>query len=340
MSVPKEKRDEIQAQIVEQIGSGTFDAGRFAKTINLTVQTVYRYLSALEKLGIISKTKTGRKNTFILNTTTERIILDLNGLKEDIVWKRHVEPFYFDLPDIPKGNMSFAFTEILNNAIEHSNGSTVQIQMSKNRYMAKISIEDDGVGIFTKIANAMGLEEKRFAILELAKGKFTTDTNSHTGEGIFFSSKIVDTFTISSDGLIFHMSTSQAPRLSIEKATTKGTNVEMSILYNHQEPAKDVFDRFTQAPDDHGFSKTVVPIRLLEYCDEKPLVVSRSQARRLMVRFDRFVRIELDFSGVEWIGQGFADELFRVFQNQHPGTELVPINCSEQVQKMIAHVRA
>ena len=340
MSIPKEKRDALQARIIDQIGEGTFAAGQFAKAEGLSIQTIYRYLRKMEEQDIIVRIKNGRSTMYVLPEAVESLELDLQGLQEDIVWKRYVEPFFSDLPAVPKGNLSFAFTEILNNATEHSGGTMVQIQMSKNRYMANIFIQDDGVGVFTKIADAMGLEEKSFAILELAKGKFTTEPNSHTGEGIFFSSKVVDEFTILSDGLVFHVGPDQTPRLSDVNAPGKGTMVAMSIKYSHQEPAKDVFDRFTQAPEDYGFSKTVVPVRLLEYGDEKPLVVSRSQARRLMVRFERFGNIELDFSGVEEIGQGFADELFRVFQNQHPDTKLIPINCSEQVQKMIAHVRA
>ena len=82
-----------------------------------------------------------------------------------------------------------------------------------------------------------------------------------------------------------------------------------------------------------------VPVRLLEYGDDVPMFVSRSQAKRLMERFERFTNIILAFTGVEEIGQGFADELFRVFQTQHPGTVLTPINCSNQIQKMISHVQ-
>ena len=113
----------------------------------------------------------------------------------------------------------------------------------------------------------------------------------------------------------------------------------MEIKYSHTETSKDVFDKFTQAPEDYGFSKTIVPVRLLEYGDPTPLVISRSQAKRLMMRFERFQNTVLDFSGIEEIGQGFADELFRVFPSQHPGTLLTPINCNDSVAKMISRVR-
>jgi hypothetical protein len=68
--------------------------------------------------------------------------------------------------------------------------------------------------------------------------------------------------------------------------------------------------------------------------------MSRSQAKRLLTRFDRFLEVVLDFTGVDLIGQGFADELFRVFAAAHPKVHLSPINCNENVEKMIHHVQA
>ena len=73
---------------------------------------------------------------------------------------------------------------------------------------------------------------------------------------------------------------------------------------------REVFDAFTD-PEEYSFDKTVVPLRLAQYEGEK--LVSRSQAKRVANRFERFKRVELDFAGVSEIGQAFADELFRVF---------------------------
>jgi hypothetical protein len=97
-------------------------------------------------------------------------------------------------------------------------------------------------------------------------------------------------------------------------------------------------DRYTEYPDGFGFTKTIVPVRLLEYGDATPMFVSRSQAKRLLARFERFERIELDFTGIDEIGQGFADEVFRVFEAMHHNSKIIAINCNERVMKMIKHV--
>lgn len=66
--------------------------------------------------------------------------------------------------------------------------------------------------------------------------------------------------------------------------------------------------------------------------------VARSHARRILRDKDEFKEIIFDFNGIEFMGQGFADEIFRVFQNAHPDIVLRPINANEAVLGMIQHV--
>ena len=343
MSVSRETRESIDKRIIAQIGEhpGRFPTVEFAEREGITAQSIYRRLKTLEDSGKIIKEKCGKSNLYKLKAQTEFFTLSLDGPSEDSVWKNRVKPFFSELPDIAISNLAYAFTEMLNNAIDHSDGTEAEIVLVKDGYTAKAMICDNGVGIFNKISAAMGLEEKRYAILELAKGKFTTDPHSHTGEGIFFSSKVMDSFAIISDELAFLGPTSEHdPFLDSIGGLGGGTAVVLGIKYDHSQPSSEVFDSFTEAPEDYGFSKTIVPVRLLEYGDEKPLVISRSQAKRLMTRFERFQNIVLDFDGIDEIGQGFADELFRVFANEHPGTKLTPVNCNDRVKRMIARVSA
>jgi len=63
--------------------------------------------------------------------------------------------------------------------------------------------------------------------------------------------------------------------------------------------------------------------------------VSRSQARRLVSGLERFREVVLDFRGVELVGQGFADEVFRVWARQHLEVALIPIAMSPPVAFMV-----
>ena len=74
--------------------------------------------------------------------------------------------------------------------------------------------------------------------------------------------------------------------------------------------------------------------------DFEGMLISRSQAKAVAARFEQFGEVELDFTGVEQIGQAFADELLRVWPLAHPQTRLIPTHTEGAVVRMIEHVRA
>ena len=80
--------------------------------------------------------------------------------------------------------------------------------------------------------------------------------------------------------------------------------------------------------------ETRIPLK--QYFEINP--VSRSQAKRLYSRLEQFKEVTLDFTGLDWIGQGFAHQLFVVFQNEHPEIHLIPTGMTEDVKRMIRHV--
>jgi hypothetical protein len=198
-------------------------------------------------------------------------------------------------------------------------------------------VTDDGEGIFLRIQRALNLFDPREAILELAKGKFTTDPANHSGEGIFFSSKVFDVFDIRSGRLHFAHDDGKVDILFERDADAPGTTVFMQLANDSPRTTREVFDTFAE-PDEYTFAKTIVPVKLAQHEGEK--LVSRSQAKRLTLRFERFQTVVLDFTDVEEIGQAFADEVFRVFQAAHPQTTLVPVNTAPGVKRMVARARA
>ena len=117
-----------------------------------------------------------------------------------------------------------------------------------------------------------------------------------------------------------------------EDYAAKGTTVYMTLANDSQKSAKDVFDRFADV--DSGFTRTRIPLN--NYFERAP--VSRSQAKSLCSRLEQFEEVELDFDGLDWMGQGFAHQLFVVFRNEHPDVRLIPVNMSDDVRKMYRHV--
>ena len=257
------------------------------------------------------------------------------GLAEDQVWFDDLLPALRDLPRNVLDIAHHGLTEMVNNAIDHSGSAEISVCLDRNGTGLRMWVADEGVGIFRKITQALALPDERLALLELSKGKLTTDPRRHSGEGIFFTSRMFDSFQIFSGDLVFDHDVSEDADLLHEDALRgkAGTVVFMELAVGSTRSAREVIDQFSSGPDDYSFAKTVVPVRLAKVGDEN--LVSRSQAKRVLQRVDRFRCVVLDFEAVESIGQAFADEIFRVFANEHPEVELIPLHAVPAVQQMI-----
>ncbi len=311
-------------------------AARLAAQHGVSRQSASAWLARLIKEGMITSSGVGRGVSYRLAMLAQvRQAYARTGLSEDRVWRELIAPRVRDLPTNVRDIWQYAVTEMVNNAIDHSGSEQVIVQLLRDALNCTVYVADEGEGIFLKIQRALNLYDPREAILELAKGKLTTDPANHTGEGIFFSSKVMDAFDIRSGTLHFMHDEWGADVLLERPAEAPGTLVLMRLANDSERSLQEVFDQFA-APEEYTFAKTIVPVRLAQHEGEK--LVSRSQAKRLTMRFERFQTVVLDFSGVEEIGQAFADEVFRVFQQAHPATALLPIHMTLAVEKMFKRV--
>ncbi|MDR2642808.1 MAG: DUF4325 domain-containing protein [Planctomycetaceae bacterium] len=263
-------------------------------------------------------------------------------LKEDNIWRDDIRSHFEGLPKNVFDIWRYGVSEMLNNAIDHSEGTTLKVWIAKNIVQRSVFIQDNGIGIFNKIQQAFNLHYKNEAILELSKGKLTTDSKRHSGEGIFFTSRSFDKFAIMSgpDRFVHSKGYGQSFIFGSDYIQKKidGTVVFLCLDNNCTQTMNEVFDIYTTSAEDGvRFDKTIVPVRLAQFGDET--LIARSQAKRLVMRFEHFRSVILDFADVPEIGQAFADEVFRVFQNAHPQVEIVAINTNIQVQKMITRAK-
>jgi biotin operon repressor/anti-sigma regulatory factor (Ser/Thr protein kinase) len=228
---------------------------------------------------------------------------------------------------------AYAFTEMLNNAIEHSRAAGCKVEMSLRMRDLQISIRDQGVGAFETIRKRMRLSEEADAVGELLKGKATSLPSRHSGEGIFFTSKVCDRFALRSHGIEVEFDARKRDTIVSLRPRIRGTLVEMSISRSSRKKIEDVFANFAPEEYDFRFERSVVTVRFAarDY-------VTRSEAKRLVFRLEQFSEVTLDFSGVTSIGQGFADEIFRVFAAAHPGVVLKRLNVPPAIDAVIRHV--
>lgn len=325
---------EIDHALLQAVAAHPHDlVGMVAAQLGLSTARVSMQVRALVAGRYLDKAGTTRA-TYTLgpNRRFERRY-PREGLAEDAVWFDQLLPLLRDLPRNILDIAHHGVTEMVNNAVDHSDATQVVVRMDRRDGQLWFGIADDGIGIFRRITRALDLPDERLALLELAKGKLTTDPRRHSGEGIFFTSRMFDGFRIASEGLVFDHDADYENDLLDDADEAGGTRVEMQIAVNSTRTAKAVIDRYSSGPDDHSFARTVVPVRLARVGDEN--LVSRSQAKRVLQRVDRFRCVVLDFAEVASVGQAFADEIFRVFANEHPEVELVPIHVATEVQQMI-----
>jgi anti-sigma regulatory factor (Ser/Thr protein kinase) len=261
----------------------------------------------------------------------------LAGLQEDLPWSQDFAPG-FELP-APVGRMvQHVFTELLNNAIDHSGGASVTVSLRQTPLQVQLLVSDDGRGVFDAIGQAFQINDPSLAMLALAKGKLSSQPDRHTGRGLFFAAKLADIFDLHANHSAFQQRGWQPERWHRGRpACARGSSVYVAIRLDTERTLDEVLRRYSLDGAGYRFERTVVPLALLTA--EHTGLESRAQARRVVERLTEFRRVELDFDGLADVGHGFADELFRVFGGQHPQLQLVPLNMAPRVAALIDSVR-
>lgn len=310
-----------------------------ARHFTITRQAVNKHLQKLVAEGALTESGKTRSRIYRLAALSgwRQVYEMTRELEEDVVWANDVSPALGQLQDNVKDIWHHGFTEMFNNALDHSGGQSIAVEILKTAASAEMLVQDDGVGIFRKIQREFGLLDERHAILELSKGKLTTDPKHHSGEGIFFTSRMFDSFEILSGGAYFLHQHGRAGDWLLEtNRENRGTAVFMRLHNHTSRTTKKIFDAYVSG-DDFDFTKTVVPVSLARYGTDK--LVSRSQAKRVLARIESFKTVAFDFKEVDSIGRAFADEIFRVFAASHPDIELHVINANSEVKRMVSHAR-
>ncbi len=233
------------------------------------------------------------------------------------------------LPKSARSILQYAFTEMLNNAIEHSSGREVEVRFEEAGDGLVFVVTDDGVGLFANLRKVLGLPSDLVALQELSKGKLTTLPAGHTGEGIFFTSKAARVFELQSGGLHWTVDNARGDTAVGSSPVRRGTVVRVEVARKSKRTLAQLFAEYTE---DFAFAKTRVVIKLFTLGTR---FISRSEARRVVANLEKWRTVVLDFSGVEEVGQGFADEVFRVWADAHPAIKLEAVAMSPPVAFLV-----
>ncbi|MBC8464959.1 MAG: ATP-binding protein [Parcubacteria group bacterium] len=338
--------------ILQEISrKGRVKSSELAALFGVSRQYVSRVLSLLVKERRIIKVGSTRSAFY----TTEEYLKKHKGLEHVSYTKTFVnkgleEHVVFEmvrrnlhaidtLPENIRSIVEYAFSEMLNNAIEHSQSAKIKVFVSVNATELTFTIDDFGIGVFRNIMRKRGLKSEIEAIQDLLKGKMTTAPKLHSGEGIFFTSKAGDEFLLDSYGHQF-IANNVIKDLFVKKVKgqRQGTRVTFRINTHATYHLNDIFQRYTNIGEDsdYGFDKTEVHVWLYALGG---VHISRSQARRVLSGLETFKVVVMDYDRIPTVGQAFADEVYRVFAHKRPDIEIQDIHMNEAVAFMVRRAR-
>lgn len=317
------------------VRQGAISTDEAMALLGVSRATAQRRLRELASAGRLSREGAGRGSRYVVGKT--RWERPLVGLEEDRLWAE-ARPVVaaLGLSAHELGTVGYTVTEMINNAIDHSRGTSVVVTATVQPAGAVIEVADDGIGVFRHIRQAQDLPDDVEAVFVLEKGRFTTQPDRHSGEGIFFSSKAANRYRLES-GRVAWITDNQSGDTTIELVPEPrpGTRVAMTFVPGNVPVLADVFRQWTD-PDTLAFDRTRTTVRLAAFGVQ---LLSRSEARRVTTGLERFRHVTVDFTGVALVGQGFCDEVFRVFAAGHPGTVLEPVGMNASVAFMVDRAR-
>ena len=237
--------EQIKQYVLKLIDAKDKDFAR--KTVEyfgVSKSTVYHYVKKMCEDGILKKVEKPLPPYEIV-TVTQKFHYENNGrLGEDRIFRADILPLLNGYAPNVISAWQYAFTAMMNNAIEHSSAQEITVLFAGNPLKTKILITDNGIGIFKNIQAFLKKErDEDFTLDEcvslLFAGKFTTAKSCHSGEGIFFTSHLMDEFFILSDGILFSRNNFADETIkSAEKIG--GTAVSMSLNNQTKKTAKEV----------------------------------------------------------------------------------------------------
>lgn len=336
----RDSRPDVPEAINRLLAGQTYvTSPEVAAAANVTRQAAHYHLSRLAARGVLVQQGARRSSRYRL-AAQRSTTYPLEGITEDDVWGsermslRQIDPELEERPNVLR-ILTFGFTEMVNNAIDHSQGSTLDIRWFIDNERIAFEVEDDGIGAFASLRESRGLDNDFQGVGELSKGKQTTAPERHSGLGIFLTSRLVQRFVLAANKYVWTVNNDIDDYAVAELVhPRRGTLVRCEIPLDTSVDLPAVMSEVSD-PVTHRLNRTTLHVELFREGD----FVSRTEAKLIGARLEGFEVVELDFAGVDQIGQGFADELFRVWAREHPHIELLPLHANGAVLAMIDAVR-
>jgi len=296
-------------------------------------QAVLKHMHALIKDNIVVAEGKTRDRTYHLRPQVNfNSTLQLNS--EFLPYEIVNEKFLVHLKSLPKniyGICEYSLEALLNNIVDHAEASNMYFKLFLTLDDLHIIIRDNGNGLFEKIKSKLNLRNIQSAVLEIGKGKVTTDPESHSGYELYTVIHLFDKVKIDANGIsLTYEKENNLWGIEISEQK-KGTRIHLQINPESKRTCEQTFLRIF-----NNNNRVSIPINLLKRPGNNS-VNSRLQANCIFNNIDNINEIEFDFNNINLIGPAFADELVRKTKLKNKTASIKWINCNETIDLLMKH---
>lgn len=305
-------------------------AGELMRATGLSRQAVHLQLAALCDRGALELVGRGRGAAYRRATPERSRALEVEGLVVEAAWRDLAGLAAFaelstDLRELTR----HVAIELMENAVDHSDAWQLKVTLAVATDSVEVTVDDDGAGLFARVAKLRGLASEQDAAVGLLSGGVTTLPERHRGEGLFFVDKMVDRLALASGELELLVDHARGDHALLVREARRGTRVVAHVARATTRTVSEVFATWST---DYRVDRTRLYVALAQ---TGLAFVSRAEARRLVAGVAEQRELVLDFAGVAGVGAAFVDELWGAWQRAHPEVRLTAIHANVAVRFMI-----
>jgi hypothetical protein len=206
-------------------------ARQVAQAYGISRQAANRHLDALVGDGALEQTGATRAKEYHLRRTSllNREVRVTPVLNPDRLWDDHIAPVLAtDRPSI-RDLCQGAFGEVIRNVIRHADAKWVTVSFELTARHIDVSVEDDGCGLFTRLAERTGASTPRESAEETLRRANTRALDSPASR-LLLLGRNFESFAISSAGLaLVYYGATNTWTLEDAPSPARGTRVAMRL---------------------------------------------------------------------------------------------------------------
>jgi predicted transcriptional regulator len=154
MRKPRQKSIDIRNFILENVIAHPADISAFTSNqFGISRPAVLRHINKLIEDGFLLAEGTTRARSYKLKLLANDLFSFAlsSDTEEDKVWRHLVRPILSDIPENVMRICEYGMNEMINNAVDHSEGTEATIHVQQSATEVSFLLQDDGVGIFEDV---------------------------------------------------------------------------------------------------------------------------------------------------------------------------------------------